>query len=276
MGLLNDAIGSYSKAAQFSKPAAYGKTDRAKPEKKTGKTERTEAPETAESTGKITGKTIGNPKLSDSAAKLYDELKEKYGDMEFILVSDSVKDSVEKNASAYGTPGKTVVLINEEKLEKMAKDENYRKSVETKIDNAKEQIEQAKAQLAASPLGASVKTVGIKVNDKGETSFFAQVDKSLQDSNKLAEKRAAKKKEAKAAEKKKAEKQAKEERLEKRRADNAKGKEKPEREEDIEEFEADSIEALIKKLEDFSYSRMSDSVMTEQESALGGSIDFKG
>jgi hypothetical protein len=276
MGLLNDAIGSYSRAAQYSKTAAYDKQDRTKSARKSDRAESAEAPEASESTGKITGKTIGNPKLSEGAAKLYDELKEKYGDMEFILVSDSKKDAVEKNAAAYGKPGKTVVLINEEKLEKMAKDENYRKQIEGTIDKAKDQIEQAKAQLASSPLGASVKTIGMKVNEKGETSFFAQVDKSMQDSNKLAEKRAEKKKEAKAAEKKKAEKHEKQERLEKRRAKNAEGKEKPERKEDIEEFEADSVESLIKKLEDFSYSRMSDSVMTKEESALGGSIDFKG
>ncbi|MCR5452143.1 MAG: DUF6033 family protein [Lachnospiraceae bacterium] len=276
MGMLNDAIGSYQRAAGLGATSQYGKTVRPKTAKAADKAEKTEALETKESTGKITGKTIGDPKLSDNAAKLYDQLKEKYGDMEFILVSDSQKNAVEKNAAAYGQANKTVVLISEGKLEKMAGDDNYRKQVEGTIDKAKDQIEQAKAQLASSPLGASVKTIGINVNEKGETSFFATIDKSLSDSNKLAKERAENKKEEKAAEKKQAKKLEDKERLEKMKDKKAEGKDAPEKEEDIERFEADSVEALLRKLEDFTYSRMSDSVITKEEAALGGSIDFKG
>ena len=35
--------------------------------------------------GKITGKTIGQPKLSEKAAKYYEQLKKKYSNMDFIL-----------------------------------------------------------------------------------------------------------------------------------------------------------------------------------------------
>ena len=39
----------------------------------------------------VTGQTIGNPKLSEKAAKYYDELKKKYSNMNFILVSEDMK-----------------------------------------------------------------------------------------------------------------------------------------------------------------------------------------
>ena len=35
----------------------------------------------------VTGKTIGQPKLSENAKKYYEELKSKYQNMDFILVS---------------------------------------------------------------------------------------------------------------------------------------------------------------------------------------------
>ena len=46
--------------------------------------------------------------------------------------------------------------------------------------------------------------------------------------------------------------------------------------EDIEIVSANSIEELIKKVQDMTYASMSDNVMTEAELAVGGHIDFKG
>jgi len=37
------------------------------------------------------GRTVGNPELSDTAKKYYDELKKKYGNYDFILVSKDEK-----------------------------------------------------------------------------------------------------------------------------------------------------------------------------------------
>ena len=34
-------------------------------------------------TGKVTGKTVGEPKLSEKAAKYYEQLKKKYANMDF-------------------------------------------------------------------------------------------------------------------------------------------------------------------------------------------------
>ena len=46
--------------------------------------------------------------------------------------------------------------------------------------------------------------------------------------------------------------------------------------EDVESVSANSIEELIKKIQDVTYASMSDNVMTEAELAVGGNIDFKG
>ena len=75
----------------------------------------------------MTGKTIGQPKLSENAKKYYEELKSKYQNMDFILVSNDMKEMAKVNAGSFANPQKMVVLIDEEKIERMATDEQYRK-----------------------------------------------------------------------------------------------------------------------------------------------------
>ena len=88
------------------------------------------------------GKTIGKPELSEEAAKLYDELKQKYSDMDFTLVSKDMIDMAKKMAPGMGNPNKMVVLIDEEKLEKMANDPKFRQEIEGKIMSARNQMPQ--------------------------------------------------------------------------------------------------------------------------------------
>ena len=76
------------------------------------------------------GKTVGEPKLSDKAASYYEELKQKYSKMDFVLVSKDKKDQARLMASSFANPHKTVVLIDEEKIEKMAEDESERQKGE--------------------------------------------------------------------------------------------------------------------------------------------------
>ena len=82
------------------------------------------------------GKTIGNPQLSDNALKYYEELKKKYSNMDFILVSKDQKEFAKAQAGSYANANKMVVLIDEDKIERMAEDENYRKYYEQIIANA--------------------------------------------------------------------------------------------------------------------------------------------
>ena len=123
------------------------------------------------------GNTVGDPQLSDKAAKYYEQLKKKYSDMDFVLVSNDEVDGAEQKAAKYGNANRTLVLIDADKIEKMAEDEDYRKKYEDIIGNANSQLDQMKQSLG-SMIG-NVKTFGIKVDDGGNTSFFAVVDKSL-------------------------------------------------------------------------------------------------
>ena len=86
---------------------------------KTGKTNKENATGTENSKVSKTngnyGKTIGNAKLSEEGAKYYQELKKKYSNMDFILVSKDQKANAQANAASYANGNKMVVLIDEEK-----------------------------------------------------------------------------------------------------------------------------------------------------------------
>lgn len=112
-----------------------------------------------------------------------------------------------------------VVLIDEEKIERMATDEKYRKQYEGIIANAASGLSQLSTKLSST--GANVKGYGMQVNDNGVVTYFAVLEKSSTAQKERIEKKAAQKKEAARAEKKKAEKKEREERL--KRSD----KEKP-------------------------------------------------
>ncbi len=251
-----------------------------------------EKTQSTEKKNNITGKTIGEPKLSDKGAKYYEQLKAKYGNYEFILVSKDQKENAQANAAKYASKDHTVVLIDEEKIEKMATDESYRKKYENILSGAQAQLEQMAKQMGNTP---GLKGFGIKVNDNGAASFFAAIDKNAaanataqkKRQAKAAEKKAAekknaakqteKKREEKRTEKKKAEKQAQEERMDTLRKNRIDGQEDADYgEENIEVVSAGSIEELVKKIQNVTYAAMSDGVKTDAELALGGHIDFKG
>ena len=217
---------------------------------------------------KVSGATIGDPKLSEKAAKYYEKLKKKYSNMDFILVSEDKKAEAQANAGKYANANRMVVLIDTEKIERMAEDNKYRKQYEAIISGATNQLSQLKSSLGAN--ASSVKTYGMQVKE-GTASFFAVVDKSLAAQKKRIEKKASQKQEAKkaaeekAAEKKKAEKETYEAEFE-----------QDWNEEDTITVTASSIEELMKKINDAIYLGRSDYVRTEQETWVGGHLDFYG
>ena len=111
------------------------------------------------------GNTIGDVKLSDKAKDYYNQLKGKFHNMEFIAVSKDMKAQVQANAAAYGNANKIVVLIDEEKLERMATDESFRKKYEGIIAMSQTKMAEAKNSLTSS--GASVKNFGMSVDSNG-------------------------------------------------------------------------------------------------------------
>ena len=159
--------------------------------------------EVSKSTSKKTnasGKTIGNPQLSDNALKYYEELKKKYSNMDFILVSKDQKEFAKAQAGSYANANKMVVLIDEDKIERMAEDENYRRHYEQIIANAAVKMPQMSAKLSST--GANVKGYGVQVNDNGTASYFAVIDKMTEAQKELKRKRNRKRKQERQLKKK--------------------------------------------------------------------------
>ena len=198
------------------------------------------------------GNTIGDPQLSDKAADYYDELKAKYSDMDFVLVSNDEVDNAEQKAAKFAKEDRTMVLIDADKIEKMAEDEDYRKKYEGIIGNANTQLNQLKETLGDA-IG-NVKTFGIKVDDDGNTSFFAVVDKSIAAQKERIEKNAEKKAEEK--------------------AENAKKKKAKKSKEKLETISASSMEELAKKLQDRLIAEKTNNVETDEEKKLGKQFDM--
>lgn len=237
------------------------------------------------------GTVVGNVELSDKAREYYDKLKSKFHGMDFILVSKDMKSQVEANASRYGNSLKPVVLIDDEKLEKMANDEEYRKKYEGIISMSQAKLLEAKNSLISS--GANVKNFGMNVDDDGKISFFATIEKTNDAQKKVLEKRQAAKKAAKIKENKKHEKEKIEERIEKHKENvkalEAKTKEKLENkvsddndeewitdDKEYIEFRSESIESLVSEVSRYAYENSANSVLSKAEEGLGQNIDFKG
>lgn len=246
----------------------------------TSKTKQTEKNEAAEATSKsrIPGKTIGNPKLSEEGLKYYEELRKKYHNMEFILVSEDKKESAKQNAASYAQKNKMVVLIDEDKIEKMATDPAYRKQYEGLIDKAANGFKDFAASVAST--GADVKGYGMQVNDDGSISYFAVLKKQGEaQAKRIAEKRAQKQTEKK-SEAKKAAKEKLQERIENtKQASKSEKNSKVNSEDKIESSEdavitASSIEELLQKIQDHAQMIKSDTVITESEKMIGQHVDF--
>ncbi len=206
----------------------------------------------------ITGRTIGDVKLSDEAAKYYEELKEKYSNMEFILVSKDMKEQAQAQAASFANPTKMVVLIDEEKIEKMATDENFRAQYESVIANAAAQMSELGSQLGSGNY-SNVTAYGIQLNDDGTTSFFAVLDEQLEASKERLEKQL----EKKADERKAEQKEADRERLE--NLTSGEGKKI---------VTASSVEELLVKIQDAAFEARSNNVLSEQEKLVGQKFDF--
>jgi len=242
-------------------------------------TKNEESKDTAKKT-KVSGRTIGSPELTEKAAKYYEELKKKYGNLDFILVSKDQKEYAKANASKYSNPNKMVVLIDEEKIERMAEDEKFRSQYEGIIAQGANGLNQLKSRLAN--MGLNVKSCGMNVYDNGATSFFATMDQSFKAQNKTAQERLAKKKAAQKAEEKKAAKKAEQkkqqEKLEEARVEKKEIREEFfERDEDYDSdnevtFTADSIEDLIRQIEnaDNLYRR---DILSNYEKQVGQKFD---
>lgn len=268
----NSALNSY--AEDYSYRTEYNrKTDNNK------KTDGTKEMDKTAKKSRVSGRTIGDPVLSDKAKKYYEQLKAKYSNMDFILVSPEQKEEAESKKGMYQSSKELIVLIDSDKIEKMAEDEEYRAKYEGILSNATSQLSQMKDSLGSK--ADSVSSFGMTFDDNGNASFFAVVDKSLA----AQKERIADKKVAAAEEKKKAQKKTQEKRAEERKADRADKNKKmdsadktnsKEKSSDADKVtvSASSWEELLKKIDNVIYESRADSVLTKEEKAVGQSFDY--
>ena len=242
----NSAVGTYAADYQY----------RANQVKDT----KTEKSESTEKKSRVLGRTIGNPELSEKAQKYYEQLKAKYSNMEFILVSPDKKEEAERNKGMHASSKELLVLIDSDKIERMAVDEEYRAKYEAILSGATAQVSQMKQELGTN--ASQVSSIGMSFDDHGNASFFAVVDKSLaKQRERMEEKRA----EA-VEERKEAAKEAAEERLEKKKEESQKT--------DCVTVTASSWEEFLKKIDAVIFAERADSVMTDSEKQVGQSIDY--
>lgn len=258
-------IGSDSAVASYATDYQY----------RMGQTQKADTAEKTSQTGKkkkVGGRTVGEPVLSEKALKYYEKLKKKYSNMDFILVSPEKKEEAERNKGMYQSQKELLVLIDSDKIEKMAEDDACRQKYESILSGAGTQMNQMKSSLGSS--AESVRSFGMTFDDHGNASFFAVVDKSLvTQRERIAEKKAEKAEEKKkAAKKEEAEKRA-EKRAEKTESAQERGKTSG-RDADQVTVTASSWEDLIKKIDYVLFAKRADSVITDAEKMVGNAIDY--
>lgn len=218
-------------------------------QKETDKSQKTEGK------SRVYGRTIGNPELSETAQKYYEELKKKYSNMEFILVSPDKKEEAEQNKGMYASSKELLVLIDSDKIERMATDKAYRAKYEAILSGATMQVAQMKKELGSN--ADKVSSIGMSFDDNGNASFFAVVDKSLaKQKERIEEKR---------------ETAREERRAEQKETERDRRKKNPN---DYVTVTASSWEELLKKIDAIVFEERANSVMSEDEKKIGQSFDY--
>ncbi len=243
----NSGVGTY--AAEYSYRANQTKADKS---------------QSTEKKSRVYGRTIGNPELSETAQKYYEELKKKYSNMDFVLVSPDKKAEAEQNKGMYASSKELLVLIDSDKIERMATDEAYRAKYEAILSGATAQMTQLKEQLGGN--ADRVSSIGMSFDDHGNASFFAVVDKSLaKQKERIEEKRETARKERREDQKEAAAKR--------REESQAKGTD-IKNPHDYVTVTAGSMDELLKKIESVFLEERADTLMTENEKKVGQSFDY--
>ena len=212
------------------------------------------------------GRTIGNPQLSEKAQKYYEELKKKYGDMDFILTSSDMAKSAMDSTASYASDKDTVVVVDEATIEKMANDQDFRKKYEGILENAKSQLSDLKDNLIKNTKDGTgnLKNLGIQINSDGTTSFFAVMEKTNEKiSSNNKEQKETDKTTAKKAEKKIDSKSKSNE------ADKASYTETT-------TVKASTVDSLMEAINELQQRWMADFAKTPEEKMVGQTIDFRG
>lgn len=114
-------------------------------------------------------------KLSEKAQSYLAQLKEKYGDYDFVVSDFSTDDEASRLLNSGN--GSVNVLITPDTLEKMAADEETAAYYENIISGAGTQIDEIKEKLGDN--ADSVKSFGFTVDDSGKVNYFALMKESF-------------------------------------------------------------------------------------------------
>ncbi len=214
--------------------------------------------------------TSGRVTLSEDAKNLLKELKKKYGNMDFIIADYETDEEAERYL-ARGT-GEYSVLLTPEELEKMAADDSYKKQNLSILDDAVSRLGEMKTQLGDRE--HEVSRIGIAIDSEGKISYFAELEKVNEKQRERIEKRREERREESREGSKRADSSAKtgerigkneaEERIQKKEAEESK---EPVKRTVV---RADSVEALLKRIEEVDWS----AVKAEEEQLQGRRIDF--
>ena len=188
--------------------------------------------------------------------------------MDFVLVSPEMKAEAERNKGMIPSSKQLLVLIDTDKIERMAEDEEYRRKYEGILSGATAKMAQMKSSLGSN--ASRVRSFGMTFDDHGNASFFAVVDKSLA----LQRERIAKKREEKAKDKKEEAKKAEDKKSEDRKAEEKRQEKTQQDSGDRVTVTADSWDELLKKIDHVIMSDMADGMLTEEERRIGQNFDF--
>lgn len=181
-----DRIGSYG----VGQNGYYSKTRSAK-ETGTSKTSEKSAAKKTDKNSQMT--------LSENAKKLLKELQKSYKNMDFII-ADYESDEEAASYLSRGT-NQYSVLLSPEELEKMAADKDVKKQNLQVLDDAVSKLSEMRSQLGEK--GKDISRLGIAIDNNGQVSYFAELEKiSEKQRERIEERRESKREEAREAEKK--------------------------------------------------------------------------
>ena len=212
--------------------------------------------------------------LSERAQKLLEELKAKYSNMDFVIADYSSEEEA-KQLLSRGTKEYSV-LMDPATLEKMAEDDEVKAQYMDIIDQSTAKLDDMKEELKDS--GQDVKRIGFSVDENGQVSYFAELEKaSKAQSERLEEKRAEKKEEQKKAKKDETEKQQKAKKDETEKQQKELVKERTEERYGISQdsvkrvtLTAGTTEELLEKIRNVDWNRIPDIALQE----AGKRFDF--
>lgn len=139
--------------------------------------------------------------LSDKAKALLEELKEKYGNMDFFIAN--VSSDKEANAIMSRGTKEYSVLMDPETLEKMAADEDFKNECLSVLDKSTDEIKNAMEELGED--ADKIESISIRINGDGTVDYFAKLRESSKEQRLRIEEQ---RKEKKAEEKEQAKKEA--------------------------------------------------------------------